>query len=539
MKQPSQVVSGFTITSAKGTVTIAQISFGQCLQQILRDRNCSIVQLQKKLGYKSATTVSRVLHDTSSPSLAERLLQQLLLTDFLSLSEMEVLALQQALLAGKGGLEQADAYEQLNKLFFASPTEEDVFFRDFTPAGERRYSFSQWLSGIQNNTPLRNLKGAGESFSPFEWAGGFQNIARIEGIFFGSFTPAMVRHFVSLASTLPEGMVHIRHFFEVGTDALRLANLLLSLRSVFLCPWYEAYFNTVEENTVDSSPAFLHNMAVFRFETKQNQVASYEMHLTDETELFMWRHIGSDLPFTSMTAIAESFDELKRYRPARKELMENHSLEDLIVLYRRLYFMERERMMRIIMPSIPLSFIPLEIMLRHAHHFIGQAASARQDLLKPFVDLHTARYENNYKKKKPSYIIMSKEALKRFADEGVLYDHPHGFPPFTREERRSILNAFVKNCRDNPYFHAFMAHESFLFGDTNYCCFASLGLHLCQSNVHYQAEAPILEVAMVIEGILRLFENYYDEELLKRYTDSEASSLAFLEDLLEGLQGPG
>jgi len=510
---------------------MAQISFGQCLQQILKDRNCSIVQLQKKLGYKSATTISRILHDTSSVSLAERLLQQLLLTDFLSLSEAESLSLQQALLAGKGSLAQVSAYERLNSLFLSSPVDEDVFFREFMPSGERRYSLSLLLESIQNKSLLLNLSNQ-EEFTPFEWAESFENIASVQGIIFGSFTLSMVRHFVSLISALPAGSVKVRHFFEVGSDPQRLADLLLSLHSIFLYPWYDAYFNTIEDNSVASAPAFLHHLAVLRFETKQHKVTTYEIRLADSHELYLWKCEGTDAPYASLDAMAASFGELSHYRPARKNLMENNSLDDLITLYRRLYFMERERMWRIIMPTMAMTLVPAEIMLRYAPLFAAEAISANLEIIKPFLELHTARFENIYKKKKPTYMILSKEALRRFASEGWMHDHPYGFPPFTVEERLTIMGAFVKNCRENPYFHVFIAHESFRFGDTSYCCYANLGLSFCQSNTNYHPDSPVQEVAMVIDGILRLFESYFDEELLAKQVDSEAASLAFLEGLL-------
>ena len=519
---------------------MAQTSFGQSLQQILRDRRCSIVQLQKKLGYKSATTVSRVLHDTSSISLAERLFQQLLLADFLSLSETELSSLQQALRAGKGGQEQAGAYERLNRLFFSSPAEEDIFFREFTPSGEKQYSLSQWKESLESGFTQLSLMGEDEH-TPFEWTGGLENVARIDGIVFGSFPPSMMAHFVSLASTLPAGTVNVRHFIEVGTDPLRLADLLLSLRAVFFCPWYETYFNTLEESSVDPTPVFLCHMAVFRFETRQGKVDTFEIHLADTNELYLWKHAGSDAPYASLNALAASTGEFKNYRPARKELMEKHSLSELITLYRRLYFMERDRTLRVIISTMSMCYVPIEIMLRYAHEhpIFSDAFSVKQDFAKSFIELHTARYENIYKKKKPTYMILSKEALRRFANEGVMHDHPYGFPPFTVEDRLIILGVFVKNCRENPYFHIYMAHESFRFGDASYCCFANLGLDFCESDIHYHVETPIHEVVLAIDGILRLFESYFDDELLKKHVDNEASSLYFLEGLLAELQARG
>ncbi|MCL1854648.1 MAG: hypothetical protein FWF86_02850 [Clostridia bacterium] len=515
---------------------MAQISFGQCLQQILKSRRCSIVQLQKKLGYKSATTVSRVLHDTSSISLAERLLQQLLMTDFLALNPDEILMLQQALHKDSGTLMKEEAYERLSMLFRPLPKPDDVYFRVFSP-GERRFSLSQWQEVLEKGQSLFDLI-RGKEGPRIGLVGGLVNIARMDVILFGNFNHTLMIQLLGLFNFVPKDVLKVRHYFELEDNPLELADLLLSLSSVFFSPWYEAFFSTVKENKADVSPSFLRNVAIFRFETKDGDLFTYDVRLADDYELCLWNHQGDDAPYAAINSLVASSGELKNYRPARKELMENHTLEDLLTLYRRMYFMERDRTWRIIIPTMSMCYVPAEIMMHNASLFLGEGASdpAQQEIAKAVIDLHAARYDNKYKKKKPTYMILSRRALQRLAREGYMHDHPYGFPPFTVEERLVILSTFVKNCRENPYFHTYVALDSFRFGEVSYCCFDNLGLHICETNIDYQVGTPVQEVVMAIDGILQLFENYFDDELLKKHVDSEAASLVFLEGLLAELK---
>ena len=490
---------------------MTQMSFGQCLKRILKDRNCTVAQLQRKLGYKSATTISRIIHDTSSALPAERLLRQLLLTNFLSLREDEISALERALkTSASQELSFAAVYQKLNTLFFAPSAQPEILLQEIKPSGIRWLTLAEWMESLQG-------------------------AARIDGILLGNFLPGLLQNLVAFCSVFPPDTVKIQHFFEAGTGMHELAELMLSVHSIFLHPWYEAFINKDEKRYMGNAPAFARDTAVFRVETKQRETVAYEMRLMESSELYIWRNENTAFPYAALEAIIASSGKFRMFYPLRKEAMVNHDVSDLLTMYRRSYFMERHRTQRVISQTMCISYIQPEIMLNHGHEFLGAPVSENQEIVTPFMELHTSRHENNYAKKCPTYMILSKESMARFAREGVMADHPHGFSPFSISERITILAEFIDNCQNNPYFHVYMADDTFRFGSIYYAGFSNFGLYFFNAATDYNIQEPVHEALISNNDILRLYERYFDGELLRKHVDSEAASLAFLKDLLRGL----
>jgi len=68
------------------------------------------------------------------------------------------------------------------------------------------------------------------------------------------------------------------------------------------------------------------------------------------------------------------------------------------------------------------------------------------------LSIHEQRYQNQYKKKKPTYRIMTISGCERFLATGETTDHFIGFRPFTPRERQKIFKNMLKAAHENNYF---------------------------------------------------------------------------------------
>ncbi len=132
---------------------------------------------------------------------------------------------------------------------------------------------------------------------------------------------------------------------------------------------------------------------------------------------------------------------------------------DYITFTEQSYRMERNRKVLIIKPCPGIQMIPLETAKCSFTEFLsvnqGPVSAAKDSL----IYTHEKRVNNFFHQKKPIYMIVSRDSVMRFARTGWLDDQFFATRPFTREERIGILNTLQRFAGKDSVHIAFRRGE--------------------------------------------------------------------------------
>ena len=113
--------------------------------------------------------------------------------------------------------------------------------------------------------------------------------------------------------------------------------------------------------------------------------------------------------------------------------------KDYIAFTEQNYRMEYNRKALIFKPTPGIQMLPAEIVEQTFIDFLAEnlePVSAARDTL---IYIYEKRVKNFYSRLKPTYLMLSFESMLRFARDGVLADHFFACRPFTKAERISII----------------------------------------------------------------------------------------------------
>ena len=92
------------------------LSFGECLKSILASRELSVLESSRMLGMKSATSLSRIIHDEVNIKTLEKIYPRMV--EAFSLTQMEKAQLERGLMIGRMGVEEYLGYKSMWQLLF-------------------------------------------------------------------------------------------------------------------------------------------------------------------------------------------------------------------------------------------------------------------------------------------------------------------------------------------------------------------------------------------------------------------------------------
>jgi len=147
------------------------------------------------------------------------------------------------------------------------------------------------------------------------------------------------------------------------------------------------------------------------------------------------------------------------------------------------------------------------------------------------LSIHEQRYQNQYRKKKPTYHIMTLVGCKRFLATGMSTDHFVGFRPFTPQERRIIFENMVEAARDNTNFIPLILKDADFDHRYNLVCYDKLGVSIDAKDTDYDISKGYRSVFLMFPEFTRQYMEYYLEILVGEKCYSRQKSIEMLEEI--------
>jgi hypothetical protein len=196
-----------------------------------------------------------------------------------------------------------------------------------------------------------------------------------------------------------------------------------------------------------------------------------------------------------------------------------------------MYLQEKDRALYCIKPDLPLSAFPYEMLGELLKDSAGQTVMSGA-MLSELKWIQMQRNRNIFEKKAPSHYILQRSGLKRYAETGVMHRQPAPVRAQTPAERVVALTEALRRTQEMPFFKIHLAKDRLTQCDTlEFLCMDRLGVQYISD----EQPAPVRTVITLSE-FTKLFQNFYTEELLGKYVESDQECHAYLQSLIDGLK---
>ncbi len=472
----------------------AMIPFSSCLEKILNRRQITVTTLTRMLAYKSKTTLTRILQNQSGLHSVRNVCADLIACKELALTEEEVRALERAVWIGEHGSENYLAYQEMWRLLKAQ-------YPEYTPLT------------VINRTDIPSL-----SFLLEQLAG-----TRVECTILNCCYPAVAADFVRLLTAAPK-KTSIRHYIQFGSESFRAVHTMGIILPLLVHDSYLAYSIPPVSGGPDASA----NVITIK-STNSKTTVEYELLLCGGSQAILTSGRGSTEKWRRFIA-SYPVNPIKSVKDVRAD-----SLSDLMNRYRKL---EENTAIYKLKPDLCLGNIR-ENIVRAAFEDRYRSAGLPipHEALDSMTAIHKHRFDNYYRKKKPTHLVVSESSMRAFANTGRLSDHPCFMRSYSILERIEILSFCINQLKTNPCFriHLLTPEAEKLLRRENpiqIICYEGSCVHILPAITDFNLKRGHSEIFIQDPAFVRLCADFFRSDLIENHTRPEADTVTFLMSLL-------
>ena len=466
-----------------------------CILKIAEKRGLSIEVLSGLLGYRSSTSLKRIMNERVRSSSLFELMRRM--KESLDLNAMETTALERAMLIRREGLERVQEREAFHSLLCGGslPEADTLWIKDLmtgvTTPFIRHFSTAVDLKLHVVNCVYPAM------FSAFQYL-----LTHTDTEVEQTILVPVQSHKNSYIMNLLMSVLHQKnyHGFTIGqkenpydamTEGLRGTDLLL-------CTWSEAGVRHSELISFHGSITLI----------------SVPLEGNGDAILTLLREMEEDR------------------KPLIRSWPDITSLEDYVTFTRSLASLEQNTEIWDLKPDPCLCYIPADI--QKAALSDGPIP---EDQLSPVMDslykVAKSRNDSIFTKRKVTHVILKKNAMRHLALSGKTLDHFWGFRAYTREERLRIFGILLHQAMENKYFHLHFLRDDDALRDTNIMIYGGKGILICNSNTNYNLGKEHTDLLFTPpDSFLKSFQQYYMTVLVRELCLSESESAEHLTYLL-------
>lgn len=356
-------------------------TLSQCLYAWMDDEDLTVAQLTERLGYKSKTSVFRLLHGQSNYRSCAQICD-LLMPD---LDRIWKDRFRQALRVEKVGPRRYAMFQALDRCLFPEkgqalplPDENELY-------------------GV-NTDHKTNVVLLGDLGAPTQ--------ALIDSV---------------LVHAAEARIIHYITSVELLSRPALLESMLVHMTDL---RYQVTLLQTPEERALPLS----WNLALWVSDSQTYIVLSDGARLT-------WHPVGPE----AVQAVQAALDGLEQTPLYRYDTLETGS--DYIHFTETAYQMEYNRRAVILKPTPGMQMLPADVVESTFRDFLSANFDAVVTSRETLIYTFEKRVKNFYQRKQPTTLLLSAQAMLSFARTGVMPDQFYAFRPYTKKERLRMLTA--------------------------------------------------------------------------------------------------
>ena len=493
------------------------LTFGSLVKQYIDQNALSYQDLVERLGYKSKTSVARIIQDATSYQLRAQFYK--LFKEHYPLTEEESDTFESALNASRLSGEHQSLFTAYRRLF-TQPSPEKL------PPICVEYA---------EDARTKTLTEVIDDFG--------QGAYSIDVLLFGLCSPAILqalyRQLDDMSCTFT-----IRHCLFSQENASAYIHLLSATSDFLFDPRYVLY-----HGDRSAMPMHVDNQIILHCDMEDGESTDSLLLQVSRDQLFLSNPLGGELLSTYLRFFerhAEQISPLKIHKHCRSD---EEQIATFLKMQQNYAALENNRSIYCYRKSLGLEFIPPDI-YRDALLINRFPQKDSLNLVSELVDTQRKRYQNIRSKKAPSYFLLSDDAIQNFIWTGRLRNHPFLLRPFSPRERAIILKNLLTLLEDNPFFFLRFAAENApeLWDTTNVSCYQQLQNTSSHKAVREESlvfsptnessdEYALLQ--LINPDVVDSYAVFYRDELWQKYSQPSKKSEHFVHLMLQYLSSRG
>jgi len=481
-------------------------SFAQRLQEVLKENGMSASEIARLVGFRSRNSIFRILTGATSAAVEKRFLASLRDAVGNAWPQKHWSLLEDALSIKEVGLEQFRS----NQAFMNALKE---------PQEAVAYTVeTRWNASDLQVIPMKQL---------------LDDLARnseLDVIVCGCCDRLLTSMLAeSLRNAGDEGRAVIRHYIDI-CEAVVVQNILGILPLVSKV-WYNA--RLVEEGSCppEMTAIYRTNVISIRQKTRDGKQYWHQFLRYDQT---CFVHTFGAGATSQLAAILDKWRfQLELLKPIEKPGSGPHAFVEYTSQYEQL---ERDSMILSIKPDIHFNCVPTELLYQSVMEGFAQTGLASGPELLELVEqlqiIHDKRYQNIFKKHRPTHLVYSLQAMERFMRTGVQSDHFFIQRAYTMNERKEILRGMYRVMQEDPHFNIHFVRRDMpeLYNEMTY--YEGKGVLLLDAYTGYDLHDDHSEALITLPAFQQRFCRFFMDALLPQFVLSRAECCEEIERLL-------
>lgn len=467
----------------------------QFVQMLQKSRSLSIADLSLLLGYKSPTSVMRIVQDKANADSVSRFCQLLKENEDIALTDEEAEQLDRILEKKRLGSSEYAATDILRQLLKEDPIMADPVLAS-AQTGERQTMLERYL-------PMKDL---------------FITVINCEA----------VPLFGALEQLTSKGIARVEHYLFSDQSLIRT---VMTIRSVLPILHDEAYFGATTYCTREeilSSPRGILLADVM--------LCEYALDGTPFYDLVIFQKDGEGMRFTFPGSGATVHRMLQCVKdgaqPIRNAGMDGFG-DDYVAYVRYCADLEKDRAVYRIKPDFGMEQVPLHAWLRAFAQGPVAGDESLSGQMNDLAELFRQRQTNALNKKQAQHHVFKQRAVWKFVRTGRLSDQFWAFGSLTMPERLETLENLLDQHTNNPYFHLYFLKDDDAMRDDEFVCYDGAGLSIIKAGTDYDLTGRHSETLVTQTEFLKIYRNFFLHSILHYNVQPEYKTRKLLLEMIE------
>ncbi len=465
----------------------------QLVTDIRQARGLSIAELATLLGYKSQTSVMRVIQDKVSAENLNRFCHQLMESDQLRLTAQERKQVEQLLEFKRLGPVEYSATQMLRQLLQADPPLVDPVLLD-PQTGSRQTLLSRYL-------PMTGLK---------------ITVVNCE-------TMAL---FTALAVLTRQNRATVEHYLYSDKSLRRTVLAVRAVLPILHDPNYWGGMTIASREFLLDNPRgiLLSDVLICRY--RKDDVPCLDLVVfQSKTEGLRFSFPGEG------KALQQMLEPMKAKAQPLRNTRTPSAGKNYAAFLRSCAEMERDRAAYRIKPDFGFEQVPVHIWKRALLEGPAAGSGAIGDI-DELVQICLRRQENAFNKKQPQHHVFKRRAVWKFLETGRLSDQFWAFRPLTMEERLQVLQTVMDLQLNNPYYSLYFLKDEDGIRNDELLLLDGLALCLIKPGTDYDLTSGHSEAFVTQPDFLRLYRSFFLRSVLAYDVLPEEETIGTLREMM-------
>lgn len=468
-------------------------SIGNFLRHLQKSRGLTLAELSSVLGYKSPTSLVRIMQQKANRESLYKLVDRLRSNERMLLTEQEL--------------------HQLDDILEVDQLRKDIDYAAFL----RLRSLLQGEQLPQRNVILTIAEGGAQTTLIRRYG----DCQRWRGFLINS-ERAPIFHVLS--QLLQREDFRLEHAMLFNNDQEHTVRLICTLLPLMFSSNYEGYAYNLDSKKESMTTGLMRaDMLVCDYVTRSGETRHDMIVFNENDDASVIESKQSISTFESLLPPRSSFRSLRSIWYSASG--------DYLAYCRYCLKLEKDRAIYRVKQDVGLDQIPVPLLRKTVEEGPLYGSQVSPALLDSLEELFRERWQQTLHNPEPVHHVMKRSAMWQFVHTGRMSDHFWACRAFTLQERADILQAMISLTKNCPDYHFYFLKADDDLRDDEFILYDGAGICVIKPGTSYHLDGNHVETMIAQEEFQAIFKKFFMESVVRFHTFSPQETTALLEQM--------